>query len=151
MALVDDDDYEWLSAFKWQAHKEGYAARATQHPVDPAKKRTVLMHREILGLGFADPREVDHRDNNPGNNQRSNLRIATRSENNSNRSIGKRNKSGFKGVYRSGNKWKAGISKDGKNRHLGSFDTPEEAHNAYRNAAKELYGEFVNYSNKLTK
>src|SRR5690242_15474624 len=66
--------------------------------------------------------EVDHRDGNPLNCRRSNLRIATRSQNNSNRRVSKSNKTGFKGVDRKGNKFRAVIQVNKVQKHLGYFD-----------------------------
>ena len=91
-ALVDDEDYEGLSQFRWFAHKNGktfYAARSMNPGI-------VKMHRFILGV--VDPKiEVDHEDCNGLNNQRSNLRRATHGENQHNRGLYRNNPSGYKG------------------------------------------------------
>ena len=58
----------------------------------------------------------------------------------------KGNPSGFRGVYRHGARYKAAISAHGVFRHLGVFDTPEEASAVYEAAARELYGEFYSES-----
>jgi len=85
---------------------------------------------------------VDHKDGDALNNDPANLRLATRQQNAANARLAKNNTSGFKGVTRMGNKWVARIGEGGKHR-LGSFDTPEEAHQAYAQAAQKLYGEFA--------
>ena len=94
--------------------------------------------------------EVDHEDHNGLNCQRYNLRIATHSQNLANMLIPARNTSGIKGVYKyvsnswkTSNKWKAQISFKGKRKHLGYFDSKEEAQAAYDKAAIELFGEFA--------
>jgi hypothetical protein len=82
-AQVDDADLLRLSAYRWKAKWNGnrnniYAVRNT---LIAGKPVTVRMHREVVGLEFGDPREVDHLDHFGLNNTRSNLRIASRSEN----------------------------------------------------------------------
>lgn len=86
---------------------------------------------------------IDHINLEPADNRWVNLREATYSQNNNNRGLTMRNKSGFKGVSRNlmnSDKWIAHI----KNRYLGSFNTAEEAHEAYCKAAEEEFGEFFN-------
>ena len=74
-----------------------------------------------------------------------NLRPATRSENVANTRRRRSNTSGFKGVSKNyGNKWMARIRKDDKLIYIGNFDSPEEAHAAYAEAAKRLFGDFAN-------
>jgi hypothetical protein len=92
--------------------------------------------------------EVDHRDGYPGNNAWSNLRVATRSLNIANCGKRKNTSSPFKGVslFKQTGKWKAQIEVDGKNRHLGLFASPEEAHAAYLAAAKDAFGQFARAS-----
>lgn len=93
------------------------------------------------------PREIDHRDTVRTNNAFANLRDSKEGQNNYNRRKQKNNTSGFKGVYldKQTDKWKAQISADadGKRQFLGRFNTPEEAHEAYRAAALRLHGEFA--------
>ena len=74
------------------------------------------------------------------------MREATRSENEWNKTKQINNTSGFKGVYlnKAAQKWHTKISINNKQKHLGYFDSPEEAYAAYCKAAKELHGEFVN-------
>ena len=86
VAVVDDEDYEWLNKWKWSALQAGpnrfYAVRGINNK---GKTKTFLMHREILKLKRGDGKEVDHVDRDSLNNQRSNLRIVTRKENCANR------------------------------------------------------------------
>lgn len=104
----------------------------------------VLLHRMIVEAPRGE--EVDHRDCDPLNNRRSNLRLATRAQNAKNRRRARSNRLGFKGVYREGSRrrprYRAEISVDGKKVRLGSFASPEQAHAAYRLAAVVLHGEF---------
>jgi len=99
-------------------------------------------------MNVTDPKiQIDHIDNNPLNNQRSNLRECTNQQNSFNKSKNKNNKSGFKGVYfdKYANKYKAQIQINNKVKHLGRFDTAEEAHEAYKKSALEYHGEFVRF------
>lgn len=85
---------------------------------------------------------LDHIDGNKSNNRIENLRLATRSQNSANAPISKRNKSGFKGVQASGEKWSARIRLNGKAHHLGSYTNIEDAAAVYAFASDLAYGEF---------
>ena len=84
---------------------------------------------------------IDHIDGNRQNNKIENLRLATRTQNNTN-SISKGNKYP-KGVQASGNKFRARIYSQGKWYSLGTYTTVEEASNAYIKKAEELHGKFT--------
>lgn len=90
--------------------------------------------------------DIDHIDGIKSNNRWENLRGATTSQNHANMRIQPRSKSGFKGVSpnNGGPRWKAEITKNYKQFYLGTFDTAEEAHAAYCNAASDMFGEFAN-------
>lgn len=89
-------------------------------------------------------RHVDHKDLDKGNDAWSNLRLATRSQNHANCRVRKNNIVGVKGVGITGSgKFAAHITINRRKRHLGSFDTPEEAHCAYMHMALLHYGEFA--------
>lgn len=86
---------------------------------------------------------IDHANRDGTDNRIANLRVATRAQNNAN-SIGLRGSaSGLKGAYRAGDRWESKLKVDGRPRYLGVFDTPEEAHEAYMEAAREQWGEFA--------
>lgn len=151
VAIVDDIDGD-LASFNWYAGRRGkllkFVARRTISTIK-GKKITGLMHRDILSRMLDRPllpsEQVDHKDLNTLNNRRENLRLATGGQNQRNKGRLRSNTSGFKGVYfcKRDNKWRATIHKDSKRFCLGSFNTPEEAHDAYCKAAKELHGEFA--------
>jgi len=146
VALVDDSDYERLSQFKWYAWKPGnrrtfYAVRGIALP--NGKRGVSYMHREIVNAPSGEA--VDHRDGNGINNQRSNLRIATQRQNSYNQSGRKTSTSRFKGVsgYRSRPQWRARIMVNGKEHHLGHFNTEFDAACAYDMAARAHFGEYA--------
>ena len=89
--------------------------------------------------------EVDHRDLNRSNDSWSNLRLATRSQNEVNKGLRRDNKSGFKGVYfdRKLSKFVAEVSINGRRVYLGCFNSAELAHQAHCTAAHVHYGEFA--------
>jgi hypothetical protein len=146
VALVDDEDYDALSQYTWLLSPKGYARRRL---VDRRSGKTThtLMHRHILGLSNGDGNATDHIDGNRLNNQRINLRVCTQAENNRNRRVNGSSSTGFKGVFRRAratrDRFVARIKFNRKNIYLGTFDTPEEAHQSYCAAAKRLYGEFA--------
>lgn len=146
VTLVDDDDYEWLSKNKWCVHKKTkggfYAQRGVSRKAQ-GKKRVVMMHRVIMDAPKG--MSVDHIDGDGLNNQRSNLRICTQSENSRNRGATSINKSGFKGVSwkKTNKKWQVTIGFNAKRKYLGLFTTKEEAYKAYCDACLELHGQFA--------
>ena len=89
------------------------------------------------------PVELDHRDKNPSNDALHNLREATHSQNCCNRKMRSDNQTGFKGVSKRGNKYRARIWDGMKNLNLGDFNTPEEAHETYKQKAKILQGDYA--------
>lgn len=88
---------------------------------------------------------LDHIDMNRSNNRIDNLRIATNSQNQGNIKLWKTNTSGYRGVHwcRKTGKWRAGIRINSHLHCLGSFNTREEAAEAYNKAAFEVWGEFA--------
>jgi hypothetical protein len=87
--------------------------------------------------------QIDHIDENKSNNKIVNLRLAGPGPNKANVGPNKNNKLGVKGVYYWNGKFRTKICKNGKNYHLGQYDTIEEASNVHWAAAEELFGEFA--------
>jgi len=144
---VDDCDYELLSKHNWSINTsdgKSFYAKAF------IGGKNVAMHRYILGLN--NPKVlIDHRDGNGLNNQRSNLRIATNSQNQCNKKP--RGSSKYLGVnlhtqkgYKP--KWRAAIAVNGKVRHIGMFKKEESAAKAYDRMAKKYHKEFANLNFK---
>lgn len=148
VALVDDEDYERISAFKWCAHvghrKDGsiagiYAGRGWQ--VD-GKNKYELLHRSVLRM--SDPKiKIDHKNHNGLDCQKHNLRVATHENNTRNARLRRDSSSGFKGVslHKDG-KWRAYIGSEPVT-YLGLFVTKEDAARAYNVAAEKMFGEYA--------
>jgi HNH endonuclease/AP2 domain len=90
------------------------------------------------------PDEIDHIDCDRANNRWKNIRLAAHAENGRNLRKKKTNKSGFKGVHlhKQTGKWRARIQIDGRSIHLGLFNDPESAHEAYLDGAQKYHGRF---------
>lgn len=137
--FVSDEDYERVSKFKWCIDKNSSGIMITQ-TVPPYQK----IGRYVLCL--EDPKlEPDHKNRNVYDNQRTNLRVATRSQNGANRGLFISNKSGVKGIYwhASRNKWRAQITVNSIGKYLGLFEHKIDAAKAYNKAAKAAFGEFA--------
>lgn len=154
VALVDDEDFEWLSQWKWYAHRgcgSGPWAERNSSPKDNGKRSPVLMHRQIMNAPL--DRDVDHRDHCMLNNQKANLRVCTTAQNMANSRKSKGCSSRFKGVCwaKGHKKWRARIGVDGRLKHLGYFDEEVEAALAYNKEAIKTWKEFALPNNVLEK
>lgn len=145
--LVDDEDYEWLSRFSW--HASTYNKSDIRYPQAVVGGYPVLMHNLIMPL--YDGRMPDHRDRDGFNNQKSNLRPATKSQNMANKPPRKGQK--YKGITYANNdkRWRAQISNEGKTKYISQHKTPEEAAMAYDREAFAIFGEFayINFPKEL--
>jgi hypothetical protein len=138
-----------LANVLWHIDACGYAVRFM-----PGQRRrsAIGMHRVILERMLGRPlqasEEVDHRDGDPLNNTRANLRAVTHQQNTWNRGRPRINTSGYKGVsvkqsrQHSSKPWQANITVNKRNHHLGYFATAEEASAAYRQAEVPYFGDF---------
>jgi hypothetical protein len=146
-AIVDDEDFDWLSKSNWALDARGYARRNNLQK----KGSKIFMHREIMGVAGVDGVLIDHKNGNPLDNRKENLRLCTNAQNSRNRAKSQSNKSGYKGVswHKSDKKWQARIGLGGKVAFLGNFDSPEKAHAAYCAAAALVHGEFANYGTEV--
>lgn len=102
-------------------------------------------HRVVWAIHTGKPAdfEIDHEDGDKRNNVPSNLRQATRGDNNSNR--GCWSQSGYKGVYpnKRGKPWNAKITVDKVVVDLGNYNSAEDAARAYDEAAVQHKGKFA--------
>lgn len=140
-AIVDTEDYEYLSQWKWQALEGIDTYYAVRKKKWGSRYKTLMMHRVILNtpLGM----DTDHRNHNGLDNRKQNIRVCTRAENRQNQRPQKKGTSKYKGVRRPKNKWLAEIRTHSKSIHLGSYEIEIDAAKAYDAKAKELFGEFA--------
>ena len=139
-ALVSDEDFGWLTQWKWCFGAKGYAYRGVGTQANPR----IYMHKSILDA----PRDkqVDHINHNTLDNRRSNLRVCTNSQNQFNRRLSINTKTGYKGVSianKRNDRWWAYINVQGKRHYLGIFRDKKEAAHAYNQAALKYHGEFA--------
>jgi hypothetical protein len=143
VALVDDEDFERLSKYKWHAlicrRKDGsilqvYATRCFR------RGKTVLLQREVMNPSPS--QYISPVDGNTLNCQKSNLSVVTR-EHRGGRGRKRLNTSSqYKGVSWSKRDkvWTASIGPDGVKKHLGSFKNERDAAQAYNEAARQTFG-----------
>lgn len=128
VAMVDDNDFDYLNQFNWQAIKDCNTFYAVRNTVlNDGKHTTIRMHREILNPDINNV--IDHIDRNGLNNQKYNLRGVTNAQNCQNTGKHIDNTSGFKGVSweASRNRWQVNIMVNGKNKKIGRFKDYDEA------------------------
>lgn len=150
ITLVDDADHEVLAAKRWYARKDPTSGRfyAVRSEIIDGKKRTIMMHRQILGLKYGDARIGDHVFPSATlDNRRENLRIADGSQSMANRHINRLNTSGFKNVYlhNPSKQWAAGFKFRGKYIHVGYYPTAQEAYLAYCHMFAHCHGEYARF------
>lgn len=145
-AIVDDCDYERLSAFKWYpaAQKDGSVYAVCRIRLASNKWITERMHRMVMGCSFGDGKRVDHINHRTLENVRNNLRLCTQKENARNM-LPRGGVSQFKGVTYDPKKrlWRARISVDRKRIGLGRYKDEVKAAKAYDVAAQTYFGEFA--------
>jgi hypothetical protein len=153
VALVDDEDYEVVSRYRWRVREdERGPGRRVNGPYAFARKKkagrtfSIFMHNVVTGL-----RHVDHIDHDGLNNTRGNLRPATGSQNNANSRPRRGCSSAFKGVCWDKRRgyWVAYIRIDGRQHNLGQFADEEAAARTYDAAALAAWGDYacINFPN----
>jgi hypothetical protein len=140
-AIVDDDDYERLSQYKYYENNKGYAYRNLWKD---KKVHAVYLHREVIGA----PKglQVDHINGNRLDNRKENLRLVTPQQNQFNlRKSKSEMTSKYKGVcwIKERKGWLAKIRINGKGKLLGLYTTEEAAANAYNHYAREYHKEYA--------
>lgn len=135
----DLEDYDKIKDYCWyeNINKGGYHSLEARDYKDGGK--LIRMHYLFGCKGH------DHKDRNPLNNKKENLRTATKVENARNHSLSKRNTSGVIGVgyYSPGNKWRAYIEYDNKFISLGYYTDKSDAIKARLKAEKEYFKDFA--------
>lgn len=141
--MVDDESFDELSKHPWTIGHNGYV----EYKYGQGDKTIVIrIHRHLMGVTDSKI-EVDHKDFNRLNNQKFNLRIATRQQNSYNK-YGNGLTSDYKGVSFSKGKYRAFINNNYKTIYLMSSDIPDECGYAYNIAATIIAKEFA-YLNKI--
>ena len=141
---VDDCHYEYLNQFNWSML--GNQVKYACSRMGNSTGKMVYMHVWVAAQAGLDmSNDIDHKDRNPLNNQLSNLRAATRSQNcaNSKKDLGATCE--YRGVYfeRRSGKYKAQINIDNKKRNLGRFRDPVQAAKKYDEVAFTAWGDFA--------
>jgi AP2 domain len=137
--IVDDEDYDRLKQFKW--YDNGNVIHRYEYYY-PNKKRYISLAEEVMRRHFV---KFDHIDRNRCNNQKSNLREATFTQNACNKAKQEGGTSKYKGVSweTKSKKWFCKIQFQRKQIYIGRFNTQEEAALAYNEKAKEIHKEFA--------
>lgn len=146
VALVDDEDFEKLSSYKWHRHDERTLQYVRVALYGSGKQQILLMHRVVMNAPTGV--DVDHRDGDGLNNQKYNLRLCTDQQNSMNLKLFRTSTSGHKGVSwnKQFKKWEAYIWFHRKKIRLGEYKEKSDAIAARENAEKELYG---NWSRRI--
>jgi hypothetical protein len=138
---VDEQDLLLLDLHSWYITASGYVATSVWGP----PQGCVLLHRLITRAPAGTV--VDHISGDKLDNRRTNLRVVDQTLNQANRKhLNRNNSSGVRGVQytpdlSSKRPWRAQIQSHGRVRHLGLFETKEEAMRARRQAERDLFGE----------
>ena len=142
-AIVDIEDYEWLSKYKWYAVKTNAGWRARRKYRINGRQITVQMHRFIINPPKT--KLADHRNRNTLDNRRFNLRICTSAQNSQNSRSRRKSSSRYKGVskLKDSGKWRVSISTNGLYYYIGRYICEIDAAKAYDKKAIELFGEFA--------
>lgn len=136
ITLVSDEDFAYLVYWPWHSHGYGY-------PMRREGKTHITMH-SVIAKRMGIVGMVDHKDRNPLNNQRDNLRLITHATNKLNSELVVKSKTGYRGVYeiRPG-RFRASITVGDKTQYIGTFSCPKQAAVAYNNEAKKHFGDFA--------
>lgn len=167
-ALIDDDCKHLFEGRRsWRSYFDGWNWYVRRHTTINKKTKTILLHREVMGVKDSKIL-IDHKDGNGLNNMRCNLRVCTHSENRKNRhNKSDKHTSKYLGVslkttryaytVKSGERrvseckrWEARIQHNKKQISIGFFDNEKDAALAYNDKALELHGEFASL-NKIDK
>lgn len=134
VAIVDDEDHEWLSLRKWQAvwNKPTKSYYANTWVAKNGKRQAHAMHRMIMNTVHF--QEVDHKNHDTLDNRRKNLQNVSHRQNCANRTDASKLGTNIERTKWSANpKFRVGVWIKGKRIHVGCFDTLKEAQEAYKN------------------
>lgn len=144
--IIDREDWDKIKDYKWYSKKVTGYRDETHHVMagvknEYGKATTITLHRLIMDAPKG--MQVDHINGDTLNNSKDNLRLATASQNSANKRAQKNNKTGFAGVVKVYNKFRATVTYQGKQIYLGLFKTSQEAARAYDQKKLQLFGQFA--------
>lgn len=156
VVLVDDHVYEWLTSDPYlsqidfinnlRRHSSGCAVfqKTWKKAEGGFKTETIYLHKLLAEKYLAETKSKEKRLVGAKNGNKLDCRLENilyRSRATASRQRKTSSKTGFTGVYKEHNRYRAVISVHGKSVHIGMFDTREEAAAAYNKLSKEVYGE----------
>lgn len=133
----DLEDYDLIKQYCWHKHQDGYL-RTCYETIDRHNKY-IMMHQLLTNT-----KECDHKDGNPANNRRDNLRPSNHMKNMKNLKLYKSNTSGHKGITfnKAMQKYQVYITYDKHRLHLGFFENYEDAVKVREAAEQKYFGEY---------
>lgn len=143
VALVDDEDFEWLSKYNWQYQPKKHGDRVIAEIFGLGKRTKVYMHRLVTDC----PTDmlVDHANHNTLDNRKSNLRICTGTQNQGNKFVRSDSSTGYKGImwddFRK--RWLVAVKHKDYGKISGRFKSLKDAVDFYNENALEMFGEFA--------
>ena len=135
--LGNDECWDWVAG----KFSDGYG----QFRLGAKKVRAHRLAYEMVVGSIPGEMFIDHMCHNKSCVNPNHLRLSTPAENTRNQKLSRNNKSGLKGAFKCRGKWRAQIKVNNIITYLGYFNTLEDAHAAYCDAAKRLHGEFANF------
>lgn len=147
VALVDDDVYELVTGYNWQAQKHPVTGLYYARRNESITRKIRLLHYDVLeikGVEVPPGHVIDHINNDTLDCQFHNLRVATRSQNNANRRVSRKSRSKYRGVtLTQDGKYTARCGPKMKCRSLGRYDLEIDAAKAYDAEARRVWGQFA--------
>lgn len=134
----DLEDYNKIKDYHWYFDDSGYVCYRDKY--NSIRIHEIIMN--TIGTRYC----VDHikGEKTRNDNRKTNLRIATTSQNMRNKDLQSNNTSGITGVYfsKQRNKWVAQIKIENKMINLGGFEKKEDAAKARKEAEEKYFGEW---------
>ena len=142
--LIDLDDVDKCKDITWSIQMFRCGKDKSYITYYATNSKVGLLHRYLMGSPKG--MQVDHRDGNPYDNRKYNIRVCKQEDNNKNQSKYKNNTSGCEGVvwwyYNDINKWRVFINLNKKRIYLGFFDDFNDAVKARRKGELKYFGEY---------
>ncbi len=142
-ALVDDEDYEYLSQWKWFAHWTKCTNSFYARRMEGKFPDRYMVHMSRVVADTPDDMKCDHINHDTLDNQKHNLRNATISQNNMNSRVYKNNKLGEKHIIQYFSKFRVQIYKDKKRVVCETFDSLEQAKRFRDAMLPKVHGKFL--------